>query len=99
MKAGTQIIYVPLHAKGDIHHGDCQAGFVTSVKGDVAYCRYWSKYSLGELRNKACSERCDISRLVVQNTVDQRIIDEMLPELREQARQAERDVMNALGSG
>jgi len=31
LKQGTQIIYVPMHAKEEINHPDCEAGFVTSV--------------------------------------------------------------------
>jgi hypothetical protein len=66
---GTQIIYVPMHANGDTGHPDCEAGFVTSVRGTNAFCRYWSKHTPGELRTKANSELTPIDCLVVQDTV------------------------------
>ena len=74
LKPGMQIIYVPTHANGDISHPDCEAGFVTSVRGDAAFCRYWRRdikpsgyYS--ELRTKANSEATPIANLVIMDTV------------------------------
>ena len=61
---GQQIAYVPMHAAGDLTHPDVEFGFVTSVRGDTVFCRYWSKHSLGELRTKANSEGAD-RRLIV----------------------------------
>jgi hypothetical protein len=55
LKRGTQIAYVPLHAKNNIGHPDVQFGFVTSVRGDTVFCRYWSKSHHG-LRTTANSE-------------------------------------------
>lgn len=68
---GTQILYVPMHAHGDTNHPDVEAGFVTSVRGDVAFCRYWSKYAPGELRTKANSEATPLAAIVVRDTVPQ----------------------------
>ena len=68
MKVGTQVIYVPTHAEGDLAHPDCEEGFITSIKGDHAFCRYWSKYHLGELRTKANSELTPIACLVEADT-------------------------------
>ena len=65
---GTQIIYIPLHAKGDENHPDAQAGFVTSVRGNTVFCRYWSKKT-GQLRTTANSEGCDRQFLIVKDTV------------------------------
>ena len=53
---GMQIAYIPTHCNGDITHPDVELGFVTSVRGEYAFCRYWSKFSEGELRTKANSE-------------------------------------------
>lgn len=56
LKRGDQIIYVPRHAKGDTDHPNCERGFVTSVRGDNAFCRYWRKRLPFELRTTANSE-------------------------------------------
>lgn len=81
MQRGTQILYVPIHAAGDIHHPDVEAGFVTTVRGDVAFCRYWSKQSAGELRTKANSEGTPIALLVEQATRPQPEVDALLEAL------------------
>ncbi len=75
LKLGTQIIYVPTHARGDVNHRDSQVGFVTSQKdrGSV-FCRYWSKYASDELRTRANSERANISNIVVKDTVEQSLV-------------------------
>lgn len=75
---GTQIIYVPTHAAGDVTHPDAEAGFVTAVRGNVAFCRYWSKTKPGELRTKANSEGTPVDLLVVQDMRPQTAVDEML---------------------
>jgi hypothetical protein len=56
-KLGDQIAYVPTHAEGNLKHPDVEFGFVTKDLGEDCFCRYWSKYSKGELRTKSCSER------------------------------------------
>lgn len=56
MKRGTQIVYVPHHAGGDLDHPDCEEGFVTSVRGDTIFCRYWSQYRPPGLRTRWNSE-------------------------------------------
>ena len=55
-KRGDQIVYIPEHANGYRCHADSDFGFVTSVRADTVYCRYWSKHSCDELRTKTCSE-------------------------------------------
>jgi hypothetical protein len=81
MKRGTQIIYVPMHTEGNLDHPDCEPGFVTSVREDFAFCRYWSKHSPGELRTKANSEGTPLDCLVVKDTVPQWRVDELLEEM------------------
>lgn len=66
---GTQVLYVPRHAHGNTQHPDVEAGFVTAVRADVAYCRYWSKHSPGELRTKANGEATLIDMIVIRDTV------------------------------
>ena len=58
---GDHIIYTPLHANGDISHPDSEIGFITSVEGETAYCRFF--YPTGQLRTKANSEACWIKFL------------------------------------
>lgn len=68
MQPGTQILHVPTHADNDLSHPDVECGFVTSIRGDVAFCRYWRK-DLVDLRTKSCSEGIPIDLIVVQNSV------------------------------
>ena len=83
MKPGTQIVYVPTHAHGNLGHEDVEHGFVTSVHvaGDYAYCRFWSKYHPDELRTKSCSELTPIDMLLVTNTHPQSVVDAKLAEV------------------
>lgn len=73
LKPGTQIIYVPTHANGDIHHTDCQAGFIASptvLPGNAIFCRYWVSGSVPRrLRTLANSEATPIENLVIRDTV------------------------------
>ena len=81
MKLGTQIIYVPSHAKGDKAHPDCEAGFVTSVNGDMAFCRFWRKTPPYDLRTTSCSESTSVADLVVEDTVSQLAVDQVIAAL------------------
>lgn len=75
LKQGTQIIYVPTHANGNIHHPDCEAGFVaheTVLPGNAIFCRYWANGSVPlRLRTVANSEATSIEALVERDTVPQ----------------------------
>jgi len=55
---GNQIAYIPNHAEGNVRHKDVEYGFVTKVVKDRVFCRFWSKYHLGDLRTIAVSEGC-----------------------------------------
>ncbi len=79
MKKGTQIIYTPLHTKGDLSHSDCEPGFVSSVRGNTVFCRYWSKYHNG-LRTQANSEGTDQEMIVVKDTVPQSRVERAIEE-------------------
>ena len=83
LKRGTQIIYVPDHADGDVDHPDVEVGFVTTyTPGTVmAFCRYWSKYEPDRLRTMANSELTPVRNLVVRNTVPQHEVEEQLKKL------------------
>ena len=79
MKPGTQIIYIPMHADGNENHPDAERGFITSVHGTYAFCRYWSKHKSGEeLRTTANSERTPIAQLIEKDTVTQSMVDELV---------------------
>jgi hypothetical protein len=87
LKEGTQVIYVPRHADGKITHPDCQYGFVTSLRGDLIFCRFWREGTYKpfddqekspELRTTANSEACDRETLVVMDYIQQRHIDKTL---------------------
>ena len=83
LKPGTQIVYIPTHAEGNENHPDCESGFVTSVRGDIAFCRYWRNgiepsgyYS--ELRTTANSEATPLANLIIKKTVPQGMIAGLL---------------------
>ena len=77
-KSGEQIAYIPSHADRDINHPDVEFGFVTSVREDTVFCRYWSKYSAGELRTKANSEGAPEEMVVRHVSRDQTAVDALL---------------------
>ena len=78
-KKGTQIIYVPEHANGNMSHPDCERGFVTSIQKDreAAFCRYWTK-DLSDLRTRANSERTYLWNLELMVSVPQSRVRETL---------------------
>lgn len=80
LKRGDQIIYVPPHADGNLTHPDCEQGFVTSTKDNVAFCRYFSKFYSG-LRTLANSEYTPTNLLVRTDHHPQPIIDALLEDL------------------
>ncbi len=79
MLRGTQIVYTPTHARGDMNHPDSQSGFIThnSEIGGAVFCRYWSKNPKRpkQLRTKSNSELTPISLLVFWETVPQRDVE------------------------
>ena len=81
MEPGTQIAYVPLHAKGDLADPDVEYGFVTSERGDVHFCRYWQRGSPGILRTVANSEATPTEMLVQHNRIPQDIVDQALKKI------------------
>jgi hypothetical protein len=63
---GTQIAYIPGHAKVQISHPDVQFGFVTSKTVNGAFCRYFRKDGQA-LRTTANSELTPWGYLVLCN--------------------------------
>jgi hypothetical protein len=82
-KPGDQIVYIPTHATGDQNHPDREYGFVTSVKPDhgIAFCRYWSRYSLTLLRTKSCSEATPIGNLRIHKSRPQKEVNELITKI------------------
>lgn len=85
---GTQIVYIPDHANGNIDHPDSQAGFVTAVclnnDGnfcDYFYCRYWNKD--GTLRTRCNSEGTRSLNLVIHDKYPQSKIDAAMLQIKE----------------
>ena len=74
LKIGTQIIYVPNHAK-DENDPVCEYGFVTQITPRGAFCRYWSKADSRILRTTFCSEHTPFPNLVIKNTHLQSEVD------------------------
>jgi len=81
MKRGTQIAYVPMHADGDLDHPDVEFGFITSVRDDAAFCRYWRKGQAGQLRTVANSELTPLDMLVECKSIGPSVVDQILKEL------------------
>jgi hypothetical protein len=84
LKRGTQIAYIPMHCNDDLFHPDVEYGFVTSVRDDVAFCRYWSKFTSGHLRTQANSEATPIDMIVICQTRPQFVIENWLRQIDEQ---------------
>jgi len=78
MNISTQIAYIPMHASGNLHHPDVEFGFVTSICGDAAFCRYWRKGKPGVLRTVANSELTPLDMLVEHVSVAQVEVNRIL---------------------
>jgi hypothetical protein len=83
LEPGTQILYIPMHADGDENHPDVEEGFVTSVRDDIAFCRYWSKHYTDSLRTTTCSEGTPIDRLKVKQTHSKSIVRRLLAQIQD----------------
>jgi hypothetical protein len=81
MKTGTQVAYVPLHAKGNINHPDVEFGFVMAENKDTHFCRYWKRGEPGILRTRANSEATPTEMLVEHQSVDQSVVDNWLVDI------------------
>lgn len=80
LRPGTQILYVPDHAKGNLSHQDVEKGFVEFIRPELgmAFCRYYSKYDEKELRTKANAERSPIRNIVIKDHRPQNEVDDEL---------------------
>jgi len=78
IKRGAQIAYIPMHAEGDREHPHVEYGFVTSVREGLAFCRYWRKGCIGELRTVAGSECTYLVDIVRHVSISQQRVDATL---------------------
>lgn len=73
---GDQVAYVPTHAHKDIDHPHAETGFVTSLRDDFAFVRYWMKGREGaDLRTTGNSEGTPIDNLRLLPRTDPRHVD------------------------
>ena len=86
MKQGTQIAYIPRHAKGKITHPDVEFGFVWKVQGNCVFCRYWRKGFPGILRTTANSESAPSDMVVKYELVPQWVVDGAIAMILEEQR-------------
>ena len=83
LKRGTQIIYVPSHAKYVEDHPDTERGFVITDMGETVFCRYFSRKYRYELRTLANSESTNKRDLVVRDTIEQSHVDNFIKSIKE----------------
>lgn len=83
LRPGTQIIYVPNHAK-DENDPVCEHGFVMTVNLYTVFCRYWNKDGT-DLRTRANSESTPFENIVVKDTHPQYEVDRWIRKLMEEA--------------
>lgn len=87
LKPGTQIVYVPGHAAGNVNHPDSEKGFIFEpcANGQDYRCRYWLKNQWGTLRTRANSEVTSSEMLVEMPTGSQATVDTALARINEEA--------------
>jgi len=80
-RVGDQIAYMPDHAEGKIDHPAVQFGFITNVREDAAFCRYWNTAYPDELITTTNSQLTYYRNLVHHHFIDQTKVDLLLVEL------------------
>lgn len=84
LKLGTQILYIPNHADGNIEHFDVEAGFVVSVTEDGAFCRYWRRlghwrwWQTKQLRTRMNSELTPFGNLLIYESAGKSAVDKAI---------------------
>ncbi|MDZ7697913.1 MAG: hypothetical protein U5R49_13640 [Deltaproteobacteria bacterium] len=83
MRPGTQIVYMPDQAKGDLNHSDVMFGFVVAHKGEFFHwCHFWSKNKPEILRTRKSPDMVPNDNLIRKKTVPQKQVDEMMAKLK-----------------
>ena len=82
MERGDQIAYIPGHARGiGLGHKDVEFGFITGVRLNNIFCRFWSRADSLVLRTTSCSEGCNVRDLMPFNTHPDSFITKTLNEI------------------
>jgi hypothetical protein len=77
MKPGTQVVFVPTLANGDINHPDCLPGFIAGPPiGRSIYVYFWREIGVSLRTTKP--QLTDSEHLVVVDSVEQAIVDRLL---------------------
>jgi len=86
IEIGTQIAYIPDHARGDINHQDVEFGFVVSQGSRPTYffCRYWHQGKPGVMRTTANSELTNVGNLRIHKSVPQEVVNQWLKKPKEE---------------
>ncbi len=74
LKKGTQIVYVPSHANGDIYHSDSEEGFIADklgMRANYIHCRFWRKDDPNFLRTTLSGEAIPLDCIVIKHTREQ----------------------------
>lgn len=61
---GDRVVYVPMHAAGNISHPDCERGAVSSTNARVVFVRFdkhVKKFGWAGATSQAC-DPCDLRR-------------------------------------
>lgn len=81
LQSGLQIASCPA---GDDEGVRREYGFVISVSGAAAFCRYWRKGEPGVLRTTSCSELTPLEWLIPYDSVPQAQVDTLLRQIQEE---------------
>jgi hypothetical protein len=85
LKRGSQIAYIPDHAKElGIDHPDVEYGFVNSISpvdNETIFCLYWLQGTPGKLRTTANSEATNIRDLILYDMVSPELVQEIIGEI------------------
>lgn len=80
MKAGTQVVYVPTLAAGDITDPHCHRGFVAGNDrlGQTALVFFWHPEAIGVRLRPGRPVAADVNHLVAADSCEQGVVDRML---------------------
>jgi hypothetical protein len=81
---GQQVVYIPDHLKDNLADNldSIEFGFITSIRDDVCFCRYWIRGKINQLRTIANSESTNKRDLFPCKVHSQDLIDQMIEEIK-----------------
>ena len=86
LKPGTQIASVPDHVS-KLTDPEVEYGFITrTTEAGYAFCRFWQRDNITELRTKSCSEGVPYKNLVVIDSVPQSQVEEAMVWIKQEAK-------------